>query len=655
MEHNTSPKSFTLRAFIVGAIAAFFLAIACPYTVFLLHTAGMAADFITAGAIFLFFILTGVVNSVLRLLRRSWGLRSGELIVVYAMMIVASAIPTWGLMANLLPVLPGAFYYATPENDWAVMIQPYIPGWLAPRDALVIKYFYEGMPKEGSIPWAAWAVPLASWVVLILTVYFVMICMMVIIRRQWVENERLIFPLTLPSLEMLREGDAREIVRPFFKNPLVWIGFLIPFVIFSLNGLHHYFRVVPSVRIYQTFYLLRRTTLLRIFLSFPVLGFTYFISTDVSFSLWIFHLLARLQSGVFNLIGYDIPGRSEVFAGHYAGASPAVSHQAMGSMLVLVVIGLWIARHHLRDVFRKAMGRAVEVDDSDEPLPYRVAVWGMIIGLIVIAIWLAASGMPLWVTPIFLFAAFAIFFGLARIIAEGGIGFCRSQMVAPVFVVYGLGSSVLGPAGLVSLGLTYTWAVDIRTSIMASAINSFKLADAQGIRRTRWLILAIVLAILLALIGSACMTLWLSYTYGGINLNGWFFGGMPRTVFDFVAHKMNNPITAKVTTPRWMFTGVGALITGSMMYMRRRFLWWPLHYIGIPIGDTWVMSWVWFSIMLGWLLKTIILKYGGVRVYRAGRPFFLGLILGQISCAGMWMIIDYFTGTAGNYIHIGVP
>ena len=51
----------------------------------------------------------------------------------------------------------------------------------------------------------------------------------------------------------------------------------------------------------------------------------------------------------------------------------------------------------------------------------------------------------------------------------------------------------------------------------------------------------------------------------------------------------------------------------------------------------------------------MILKYGGVTAYRAGRPFFLGLILGQITCVGAWMIIDSVTGMVGNYIHIGSP
>ncbi|MDP7633484.1 MAG: hypothetical protein QF402_11095, partial [Candidatus Latescibacteria bacterium] len=98
---TTPPTSspFTPRAFVVGSLLAIFLAFACPYTVFLHHTAGMAADFITAGAIFLFFLLTFVVNSLLRLVHAGLALRPGELILVYTMMIVASAIPTWGLIA----------------------------------------------------------------------------------------------------------------------------------------------------------------------------------------------------------------------------------------------------------------------------------------------------------------------------------------------------------------------------------------------------------------------------------------------------------------------------------------------------------------------------------------------------------------------------
>ena len=62
------------------------------------------------------------------------------------------------------------------------------------------------------------------------------------------------------------------------------------------------------------------------------------------------------------------------------------------------------------------------------------------------------------------------------------------------------------------------------------------------------------------------------------------------------------------------------------------------------------MNWVWFSIFLAWLFKTIVLKYGGAAAYSRTRPFFLGLILGQVVVAGMWLVIDYFTGMTGNVL-----
>ena len=655
---TTPPTSspFTPRAFVVGSLLAIFLAFACPYTVFLHHTAGMAADFITAGAIFLFFLLTFVVNSLLRLVHAGLALRPGELILVYTMMIVASAIPTWGLIANLLPVLPGAYYYATPENNWAGIIHPFIPEWAAPRSPLAIKYFFEGLPQGETIPWEAWVKPLGAWLILIVAVYAAMMSSMVIIRRQWIENERLIFPLTQVPLEMIGrdENGTRSAVAKLFRSPLLWAGFAIPFVVFGTHGLHRYYNYITPIDVEHVFYLFRSTPI-RVFLSFPVLGFIYFVNLEIGFSLWFFHLVARSQSLIFNLVGFEIPGHGETFTGAVGGSSPAVGYQAMGAMAVLVLFGLWTARRHLHDVLRRALTGASDVDDSREAMSYRSAL-GLLVGSgLVIAAWLLASGMPIWAIPFFLCAAFFTFFGLARIIAEAGVGFCRAQMVAPIFSVYSLGSQSLGHQGLVSMGLTYTWAVDIRTSVMASTINGLKLADALGIERPRRLLLGAAIAAGLSLVTAAGTTLWLAYSYGGINLQGWFFAGMPQTVFGFVADKINTPLTERVILPRWLFTGVGAAVMGTLMSLRQRVVSWPLHYVGFPIGDTWVMSWVWFIIFLGWLFKLVILRYWGVPGYRQLRPFFMGLVLGQISCAGVWMVVDVCTGMVGNYIHIGVP
>ena len=137
MHKERTGLEVTRRALVLGAGAALFLNLACPYTVLVLQNAGLTSDYLAAGAMMVFLLLVGLVNPLLKIAFRAWALRTSELVVVYAMMVVASAIPTWGLVTNLCHILTRPFYYATPENRWAELIQPLIPSWLAPHEAEV--------------------------------------------------------------------------------------------------------------------------------------------------------------------------------------------------------------------------------------------------------------------------------------------------------------------------------------------------------------------------------------------------------------------------------------------------------------------------------------------------------------------------------------
>ena len=54
---------------------------------------------------------------------------------------------------------------------------------------------------------------------------------------------------------------------------------------------------------------------------------------------------------------------------------------------------------------------------------------------------------------------------------------------------------------------------------------------------------------------------------------------------------------------------------------------------------------VWTSIIVGWALKGVILKYGGgMRAYRVGVPFFIGLILGDQVIGCSWSILGAVLG-----------
>jgi hypothetical protein len=103
----------------------------------------MALDFRTPGAIFLLLLLLGPFNFSVGKIHRPLDLVRSEPLVVYAILITASAIPIIGLSEYLLTITTGAQHYATPENEWATLIGPYLPvrlaGYAVSDDALVGK------------------------------------------------------------------------------------------------------------------------------------------------------------------------------------------------------------------------------------------------------------------------------------------------------------------------------------------------------------------------------------------------------------------------------------------------------------------------------------------------------------------------------------
>ena len=131
------------RAVILGLLGSFIIAAGEPFGVLVLRGSPMGADFSTGAAIFLFLPLTLMLNPLVRLLGGP-ALRRGELVTIYIMMLVAAAIPSWGFTLNLIPLLGGFFYYATPENEWAQLIQPHIPPWLVPDSRDAVWKLFEG-------------------------------------------------------------------------------------------------------------------------------------------------------------------------------------------------------------------------------------------------------------------------------------------------------------------------------------------------------------------------------------------------------------------------------------------------------------------------------------------------------------------------------
>jgi hypothetical protein len=211
-----------------------------------------------------------------------------------------------------------------------------------------------------------------------------------------------------------------------------------------------------------------------------------------------------------------------------------------------------------------------------------------------------------------------------------------------------LGVSALTSQSIVALGLCFTWISDVRVILLPFFAHGVRLAEAVRMRRRSmpWIIMGATLAAMLA---STIVLFSMCYAEGGINLNPWFFRGGGCTRSAAYAHQF---ITEKasglpaMSGPRWSYTLIGAGVLSFLTFMRHRFLWWPLHPLGLPFT---VPSWTTIGIV--WALKALILKYGGTVLFRRLKPFFLGLVLGKFSSAGVWFIVDVAAGIFGHELY----
>ncbi|MCS7188163.1 MAG: DUF6784 domain-containing protein, partial [Armatimonadota bacterium] len=57
----------------------------------------------------------------------------------------------------------------------------------------------------------------------------------------------------------------------------------------------------------------------------------------------------------------------------------------------------------------------------------------------------------------------------------------------------------------------------------------------------------------------------------------------------------------------------------------------------------WAMENLWLMILLGWAIKGLVVRYGGMRAYQSLKPLFLGLVLGDLAMGGIFGLVGAFT------------
>ena len=125
-------------------------------------------------------------------------------------------------------------------------------------------------------------------------------------------------------------------------------------------------------------------------------------------------------------------------------------------------------------------------------------------------------------------------------------------------------------------------------------------------------------------------------------MQSWFYTSFPRSLFGKISDISQVPPTAAPAEAVW--TGAGALAMAALLYFRQTLFWLP-HPIGMIMLVNPIMGAYWFSILLGWLAKSLVTKYGSKNAYVKARSLFIGLIIGELLMVVIAMVLSHILET----------
>ncbi len=656
-------RGVTPRAVLLALLLAGIFGYCIPIIDFKFSNTFLGAMHMPAGAIAALLMLLLVVNPLLKMLSSRAALSRNEILTVYITCLFSSLVPGRGSENFFVSNILSSFYFATRENRWFSLLQPYIKPWVSPAvtsddqlNTQVVSGWYLGLGPGESIPWGAWGVPLVVWSALILALYAMQGCLGVMLRAQWAQREALAFPLLKLPLELTEDVDRIGAgVGKFFRNPTMWMGFGIAVFIELINGINLYFPDVPRVPLSLTssqfFTEAPWNQLGNVYIQvFPaIVGISFLLTSEVSFSLWFFHIFSKFQLVIAYMLGFT-PATMETPFWTRGWAKGFIGYQQIGAILAFVALLLWTGREHWTHIVRRATGRAQATEsEAGEALSYPVAFWGFLASLGFIIAWTIAAGVS-WPLALALWGFYlAIALALTRLVAEGGLLFVQTgwMPLGPMAFLLGGGPgrfidvASAAPASMISSSLM----LDMRGFLLPSFVQGFKLAHDRKIAMKP--LLALICAATLLSFG---LGLWnvvrLGYENGGLTLASWWATANNSQVALHTAGIVKG-IQTNIAA-NWGWVGVGGLTTWFIMLARSRFAWFPLHPIGLLMCVPFAMHSMWLSIFLGWACKVTITKFAGNDGYRKAVPLFLGLALGSIVMIVFWVAIDAWQGRTGH-------
>jgi hypothetical protein len=274
-------------------------------------------------------------------------------------------------------------------------------------------------------------------------------------------------------------------------------------------------------------------------------------------------------------------------------------------------------------------------------ISYRAAFWGLVAALAIAVIWLLQSGMSIgYAVLVILVYVFVEAVVMARGCAEGGLPmaegcFTPMDIAALMTPQIGLGARNLTSSAFFDAIFTR----DLRGVLLTGFLDGQKIGDDIGVKR-RTLAAVFAIAVLVTIPVAAFIQLSLAYHRGALTLYDYMYRGNNVQFFRENASWLQgeNPHLSGALI---CFIAGGA-VTALLAFLRVRYVGWPFHPLGYVLSTSWTVLSFWFPMLIAWVIKSLVVRYGGMRLYGRLRPLFLGLIFGEFTSAVMWTLIAVF-------------
>jgi hypothetical protein len=600
--------------------------------------------------VFLLLVLVGL-NALWRRVAPRAALLQEEMLVAYLMAVISNTFAGHDMLQNLFGHITHPHHFA-PQNQWQDLFIRSLPRGLFVTDEAALDDWYRGnLPAEMASGYLVhWAVPLTLWGIFFLVLVFLFGCVTVILRKAWTEHEKLAFPIIQLPLAMTEPSGA------LFKNGLMWVGFAVAFGVGLLNGIHELYPQVPSnpwIKLYDVgqFFTVQPWEAIRTYgmqtSLYPfAIGLAYFIPLDLAFSCWFSYLLAR---------GYFVMGRAAGWDGPSAAQGwPFLKEISSGAWIGVAAAILWTNRKYLARTVDLALARRRERetlpdDERAAARHYRWAYAGIVAGLIFLAFWCRLLNLSPAVAVGFFGILFALSIAITRVRAEFGTPH-EIVFVKPGDVLVTLfGTNALGSANLVGMQSMYWFNRGYRCHPMPNFLEAFKMSEGRDMPFRR-VVGVLALACVVSLVTTFAANYYVTYSAGASAKATGYKSWVGQEAFSQLGSWLRMGQSPGAMN-FWFFAG-GLLLTGAFAALRSSFLWWPLHPTGFALGISYAMNYFWMPVLVAWLVKSLLIRYGGMTAHRRAIPFFLGLILGDFTVGALWSLLGLLLGQPTYKIYI---